>query len=216
MKRISRKPICTMMIVLAGCTSHQKPPSIPPELLKGAVLSPAKMQAGCLLPEPSLLDAVRVPTTIEMNIKVGASGHPVDARILKSTGYAVLDDAFVSAAKNCSFSPATANGTPTDYWYKLPYTWAPKQNFAGPSRCFPLPYPRSALFSGETDTVKVEFRLHSNSPTIETRFTSAQKIPVLTQLSVSAVERCFDHSEVRQGLDVERWYSVSFDWRIRE
>lgn len=205
-----------VLILLSACSSLPKPSPQPLLWQNTAVLLPAKLQAGCLLPAPSLLEAVKAPSTVRLVIRVNEFGHPTEARVVETTGDQKIDEAFVSSATNCSFSPASSGGVPTAYWYELRYSWAQSQNFVGPARCFREPYPRRALLAGETATVKVQFRLPSNGGAVQTRVTSSQPSPLLSTVSVNAVERCLEHSEARKGIDIDRWYGISYDWRIQE
>jgi protein TonB len=55
---------------------------------------------------------------------ISTDGSVRDARVLRSSGHAVLDDATVSALKGCAFRPAMKNGHTVESWQPLQYVWA--------------------------------------------------------------------------------------------
>lgn len=64
---------------------------------------------------------------LEGNVVVGFAvrqdGKVVDSRIIKSSGFKVLDEATVSGMINCTFIPARKNGDLVNSILKVNYTW---------------------------------------------------------------------------------------------
>jgi protein TonB len=58
--------------------------------------------------------------TVFLEVLVDRSGGVRDLRVLKSSGYATLDDAALSSVKNWLFEPGMRGDQPVEMWVKLP------------------------------------------------------------------------------------------------
>lgn len=54
---------------------------------------------------------------------IGVDGLVKDARVLKSSGHDILDEAAKSALELCQFKPARENGKPVQSWQPVQYVW---------------------------------------------------------------------------------------------
>jgi len=59
-----------------------------------------------------------------MAFLVGSDGAVREARLLKSSGHAILDQAAQAALRLCRFTPARKNGEPVAAWQPVQYAWA--------------------------------------------------------------------------------------------
>jgi D-alanyl-D-alanine endopeptidase (penicillin-binding protein 7) len=64
--------------------------------------------------------------TVTLGFLVSASGKVVDSKIVRSSGYATLDEAARSALVNCSFRPALKQGRAVQKWSGVQYVWTLK------------------------------------------------------------------------------------------
>jgi TonB family protein len=64
-------------------------------------------------------------------VHVDATGHVSELHLDKTSGFAELDQAALSATQSWLFTPATHNGHPVDQWVTLPVSY--KLNVAAPS-----------------------------------------------------------------------------------
>ncbi|HEU4376017.1 MAG TPA: M56 family metallopeptidase [Telluria sp.] len=61
--------------------------------------------------------------TVTLNFKISADGKVEDSNIMKSSGYALLDEAARDAISKCQFKPATQGGKPVPAWMHMQYVW---------------------------------------------------------------------------------------------
>jgi D-alanyl-D-alanine endopeptidase (penicillin-binding protein 7) len=61
--------------------------------------------------------------TVTLNFRVDASGFVTDSTILRSSGYASMDEAARGALLRCRFAPALRNGQPVPTWQPVQYVW---------------------------------------------------------------------------------------------
>ena len=64
--------------------------------------------------------------TVTLGFLVDDTGSVVDAKIGKSSGHVLLDEAARDAIKLCKFRPAMADGKPVQEWAKVQYVWTLK------------------------------------------------------------------------------------------
>ena len=61
--------------------------------------------------------------TVTVSFRVNASGFVTDSTILRSSGYASMDEAARDALHRCRFAPALRNGQPVSSWQPVQYVW---------------------------------------------------------------------------------------------
>jgi len=61
--------------------------------------------------------------TVTLSFLVSEQGKPVDSKIVKSSGYPLLDEAARTGIMKCSFHPATRGGAPVAHWMHMQYVW---------------------------------------------------------------------------------------------
>jgi D-alanyl-D-alanine endopeptidase (penicillin-binding protein 7) len=61
--------------------------------------------------------------TVTLNFLVNENGGVSESAVMRSSGYASLDDAARTAIEKCSFSPALKDGTPVAEWTQVMYVW---------------------------------------------------------------------------------------------
>jgi TonB family protein len=106
--------------------------------LAGCVQSPASRTAAAPAqaqpqpPEPDCAPPVypaealqaRMSGVSMMAFLVGSDGAVREARLLKSSGHAILDQAAQAALRLCRFTPAFKDGQPVAAWQPVQYVWA--------------------------------------------------------------------------------------------
>jgi TonB family protein len=69
-------------------------------------------------------------TQVDIKILIGTDGTVQDTEILEEINPEIgYGEAIAKAAKQLTFSPAKMNGTPVDYWYTIPLTFAAKSGY---------------------------------------------------------------------------------------
>ncbi|MFJ1468391.1 TonB family protein [Massilia orientalis] len=61
--------------------------------------------------------------TVTVSFRVDASGFVTDSTILRSSGYASMDEAARDALYRCRFAPALRDGKPVSSWQPVQYVW---------------------------------------------------------------------------------------------
>ena len=61
--------------------------------------------------------------TVTVSFRVDASGFVTDSTILRSSGYASMDEAARGALHRCRFAPALRDGKPVSSWQPVQYVW---------------------------------------------------------------------------------------------
>jgi TonB family protein len=67
---------------------------------------------------------------VQLAFLIGTNGTVRDARVERSSGHPLLDQAAQEALARCKFKPAIENGQPTETWTKMQYVW----RLEGPSQ----------------------------------------------------------------------------------
>ncbi|MES2317389.1 MAG: TonB family protein [Pseudomonadota bacterium] len=73
--------------------------------------------------------------TVTLEFQIAADGTVAVARLIKSSGFPLLDTAAREAIAKCRFKPAMAAGVAVQAWTRMQYVWA----LEGPARSTPLP-----------------------------------------------------------------------------
>jgi TonB family protein len=74
---------------------------------------------------PAGAQQARMSGVSMMAFLVGSDGAVRETRLLKSSGYAVLDEAAQAALKLCRFRPTLKDGQAVAAWQPVQYVWAP-------------------------------------------------------------------------------------------
>jgi TonB family protein len=90
---------------------QQRPQPLPGEDCAAPVYPPEAVQA-------------RMSGVSMMAFLVGSDGKVRETRLLKSSGYAILDQAAEAALKLCRFKPTTKNGHTVAAWQPVQYAWS--------------------------------------------------------------------------------------------
>jgi D-alanyl-D-alanine endopeptidase (penicillin-binding protein 7) len=61
--------------------------------------------------------------TVTLSFLVGASGKVEDSKVVRSSGYATMDEASREAIARCSFKPARKAGKAVQQWTHVQYVW---------------------------------------------------------------------------------------------
>lgn len=108
--------------VEAAPPAPEPPP--PPPVVKEEPLVEAKGGVGHLNnppPEyPEFAADQGFEGTVILRVKVAPNGKPAEVKVKKSSGFSVLDDAAVAAAKRWAFTPAKRGNTPVEGWAVFP------------------------------------------------------------------------------------------------
>ncbi|WP_082547850.1 energy transducer TonB [Massilia sp. Root335] len=113
---------CMTALALAGCV--QSPAT---RTAAAQPQPPQQQQPGqdCAPPvyPPAALQA-RMSGVSMMAFLVGSDGTVRESRLLKSSGYAILDQAAEAALRLCRFKPALKNGHTVAAWQPVQYAWS--------------------------------------------------------------------------------------------
>ncbi len=69
---------------------------------------------------PNMSRRLRETGTVELRVRVSIAGLPMDVTVAKSSGYARLDDAALSAVRKWKFDPAQRGGAAVEDWVIVP------------------------------------------------------------------------------------------------
>jgi D-alanyl-D-alanine endopeptidase (penicillin-binding protein 7) len=61
--------------------------------------------------------------TVTLQFLISAEGKAIESRVLKSSGYHMLDEAARRGIQKCSFKPALTDGQPVEGWMQMQYVW---------------------------------------------------------------------------------------------
>ncbi|MES3024575.1 MAG: energy transducer TonB [Pseudomonadota bacterium] len=62
--------------------------------------------------------------TVTLAFLIGTDGTVQDSRIVKSSGFPLLDTAAVEGISKCQFKPARENDAPKAAWMRMQYVWS--------------------------------------------------------------------------------------------
>lgn len=116
---------CMTVLALAGCVQSPATrtaaapaqPQQPPQQQ-----APGQDCAPPVYPQEAL--QARMSGVSMMAFLVGSDGAVREARLLKSSGYAILDQAAEAALRLCRFKPALKNGHTVAAWQPVQYAWS--------------------------------------------------------------------------------------------
>jgi len=114
---------CMALLTLAGCV--QSPSSRTAAAPAQPEPQPQQPGQDCVPPVyPAEALQARMSGVSTMAFLVGSDGAVREARLLKSSGHAILDQAAQAALRLCRFTPARKNGEPVAAWQPVQYAWA--------------------------------------------------------------------------------------------
>jgi TonB family protein len=83
----------------------------------------------CVKPEwPRESLAKEESGTVTLSLLIGANGKVKDARLLASSGSALLDQAAAAGLQTCHFRPGTEGGIAIETWQQMQYVWTLENN----------------------------------------------------------------------------------------
>jgi TonB family protein len=62
--------------------------------------------------------------TVALKFLIGTDGHVVDAKVIKSSGFDLLDQAALNGLSKCLFEAAKVDGKPVEAWTQVQYVWS--------------------------------------------------------------------------------------------
>jgi TonB family protein len=115
---------CLTALALAGCVQS---PATRTAAAPAPAQPPQQQQAGedCAPPvyPPGAVQA-RMTGVSMMAFLVGSDGAVHESRLLKSSGYAILDRTAEAALRLCRFKPTLKNGHTVAAWQPVQYAWS--------------------------------------------------------------------------------------------
>jgi len=72
---------------------------------------------------PSASRRLEEEGTVSLRFLIGTDGHVLQSEIVKSSGFARLDEAARAALSKCQFRPGTVDGRPEQSWANIQYQW---------------------------------------------------------------------------------------------
>ncbi|MYN25620.1 energy transducer TonB [Duganella levis] len=61
--------------------------------------------------------------TVQLAFLIGADGNVQDTRVVRSSGYPLLDSAAKDSLSKCKFKPAMHDGQAVESWTQMQYVW---------------------------------------------------------------------------------------------
>ncbi|WP_229413502.1 energy transducer TonB [Massilia violaceinigra] len=102
---------------------------------------PVALSGGCAKPEyPKAALREEQEGTVTLAFLIGGDGAVKDSRIIKSSGFLLLDIAAQDGIGRCTFKPTRVDGKPITSWMQLQYAWS-LDGPAGEERQPPWPPP---------------------------------------------------------------------------
>jgi protein TonB len=119
---IQAPPISTAPTFVAA---PPPPPSTPPveRVSEPAPVTPPNFDAAYLKNPavyPNMSRRLREVGTVQLRVRVSASGQALDIQLAKSSGYPRLDEAALTAVKKWTFQPALRSGSAIEAWVLVP------------------------------------------------------------------------------------------------
>jgi protein TonB len=102
------------------------PPATPPaeKVTEAAPVTPPRFDAAYLKNPapayPNMSRRLRETGTVQLRVRVSATGEPLEIQMAKSSGYGRLDDSALAAVKQWKFQPATRGGDAVEAWVLVP------------------------------------------------------------------------------------------------
>ncbi|OFA05522.1 TonB family protein [Duganella sp. HH101] len=100
--------------------------------------------------------------TVTLAFLIGTDGNVADAKITRSSGFPLLDDAAVAGLRSCRFKPGMVDGKPVSAWQQMQYVWT----LDGPSSLKPdlaaVNQYRDAALAGDADALYQLAKAYSN------------------------------------------------------
>jgi TonB family protein len=158
--------------------------------------------------------------TCTVNVHVAATGTVSEAKILKSTGFATLDDACVTAMLSARFVAATENAVAIDAWVTIPIAWQI------PPITAPTLQRGYVLEVGDDHYPEIARKLHQEGDCIVGVFVTVNGapqdpyiyqstgFPALDLACVAAVKKAVFAPGIKQGVPTALPARVSISWRL--
>jgi D-alanyl-D-alanine endopeptidase (penicillin-binding protein 7) len=117
-------PVLGLVLACAG-SAHALATRNAPAVASAGLTRPAVADfSSCTKPQYPQADiAASHEGTVTLNFRVDVSGIVTDSTILRSSGYASMDEAARGALYRCRFSPAMRDGKPVSSWQPVQYVW---------------------------------------------------------------------------------------------
>src|SRR5471032_3311522 len=61
--------------------------------------------------------------TVTLSFLIAADGSVADTKLVRSSGFPLLDEAAASGMRQCRFKPGTVDGKPVSAWHQIQYVW---------------------------------------------------------------------------------------------
>ena len=118
-------PVLGLVLACAASTHALANRNVPAVVTTAGLTRPATADfSTCTKPQYPQADiAASHEGTVTLNFRVDASGFVTDSTILRSSGYASMDEAARGALHRCRFAPALRNGLPVSTWQPVQYVW---------------------------------------------------------------------------------------------
>ena len=89
-----------------------------------AVRTKASLNGGCTRPSyPAESIEMEEEGSVTLGFQIDVDGHVVESKIIKSSGFARLDNAAKEAFSKCEFTPATVDGVAEKSLATVPFEW---------------------------------------------------------------------------------------------
>ena len=134
------------LAIASGCALA----AVPTET--GSVTVPVADFTSCPKPNwPSGSLMMEHAGTVTLKFLIAADGKVVDAAIIRSSGYELLDKAAVDGIRKCTFKPASRNGKAEKAWMTMQYVWTFENS--GPGLIVDIDQLREQAVKGDVDAI---------------------------------------------------------------
>jgi len=163
-------------------------------------VTPAKA-SGCSWPAyPAQAMANSEQGTTRVSIHILADGSVANATVVKSSGYADLDNATLAAIKGCQFHPSTKDGTPTDSTAELDYVWS-----------IPIPSGIEQVLNSNRKEIQAIYRKELNThPSLRGKFATHLKIDKDGHVNTATIDASNLHDGVLESQLLDYVRNIKF------
>jgi TonB family protein len=217
---------------LANAASSQQP--VPDTTGTALVVNPPRIDVKHLIhlgaeyyPKQSLKNHEQ--GTCYLSLYVAADGSIPAVQLVKSTGYPLLDIAYIEAVWRSAMLPGTVNGVPTAAWADLPLTWnIDKTGETRPPRLeksavprivegYELQvgdkyYPEAARAKHEKGYCVVHAEVGSTGAVLNAVLTRSTGSPILDRACLAALKDARFNPELQDGQPVADSTDIAIYW----
>ena len=166
--------------------------------------------------------------TAQLGLLLNEAGDIEEARLLRSSGHAALDEAARAMALRCRFQPYRVHGEPGKAWVTLPVHMqaAPAtpvlvNGNAGVRiasldlrHCAPADYPAAAKAQGAQGTTQLALLIGTDGVVQASRLERSSGYPQLDEAARAALGACRFAPALQDGVPLQQWARTRYAWQL--